>query len=188
MRVLKRNKPCIYPICRRAHPATYTMGPILVRPVCWPILSLATLPRYFARTAISQSKRRPLARTHAPSSPGSPPPKCDLLGNDDGRVLFPHANTDAHPASVLCPGLGLLRETGDILGNTERGVACHPIRRCRPAVGLSFSKDHMPRGSPVPNCRVGLVRFLQTRGAWAQLASARTNNGPWCLAKGAGHH
>lgn len=104
MRVLKRNKPCIYPICCRAHPATYTMGPILVRPVCWPILSLATLPRYFARTAISQSKRRPLARTHAPSSPGSPPPKCDLLGNDDGRVLFPHANTDAHPASVLCPG------------------------------------------------------------------------------------
>lgn len=106
------------------------------------------------------------------------------LGNDDGRVIF--STPTQTPTQGLCfvRGLDLLQKTVDILGNTERGVVC-PIQSigCRPAVGLSFSKDHMPRGSPVPNCRDGLGEILTQRGAWAQLASASTNDVPQCMAK-----
>lgn len=43
-----------------------------------------------------------------------------------------------HPLKVCAfvQGLMVARKTGDILGNTERGVVCHPIHR--PCVGVFF--------------------------------------------------
>lgn len=82
-----------------------------------------------------------------------------LLGNDDGRVFF--STPTQTPTQGLCFVRGLI--SSGRLGTyweipSEASSAIQSVRR--PAVGLSFSKDQCPRGSPVPNCRDGLVRFL----------------------------
>lgn len=82
---------------------------------------------------------------------------------------------------MLRPGLDLLRKTGDILGNTERGVVCHPIRRT-PCCWSFLLEGSMPSWIAGPELSGWLGEILTHRGAWAQLASARTNDGPRCLA------
>jgi len=53
---------------------------------------------------------------------------------------------------------------------------------------FSFSKDHMPRRSPVPSCRDGLGRdSYSSRFLGASSRLAGTNDGARCLANGAGH-
>lgn len=89
----------------------------------------------------------------------SRPPIAILLGNDDGRVFF--STPTQTPTQGLCFVRGLI--SSGRLGTyweipSEASSAIQSVGR--PAVGLSFSKDQCPRGSPVPNCRDSLVRFL----------------------------
>lgn len=110
----------------------------------------------------------------------SRPPIAILLGNDDGRVFF--STPTQTPTQGLCFVRGLI--SSGRLGTyweipSEASSAIQSVGR--PAVGLSFSKDQCPRGSPVPNCRDGLVRFLLIAVPGAARVP-RTNDGPRCLA------
>lgn len=100
------------------------------------------------------------------------------LGNDDERVLF--STPTQTPTQGLCFVRGLIfsRRLWTYWEIPSEASSAIQSIGCRPAVGLSFSKDHMPRGSPVPNCRDGLGEILTQRGAWAQLASPSTNDVP----------
>lgn len=105
------------------------------------------------------------------------------LGNDDGRVIF--STPTQTPTQGLCfvRGLFFSRRLWTYWEIPSEASSAIQSIGCRPAVGLSLSKDHMPRGSPVPNCRDGLGEILTQRGAWAQLACASTNDVPQCMAK-----
>lgn len=84
---------------------------------------------------------------------------CDLLGNDDGRVFF--STPTQTSTQGLCFDRGLVLFARLATHWEIPSEASSDIRSIgRPAVGLCFSKDHIARGSPVPNCRDGLVRFL----------------------------